>query len=257
MEQTMADVMARIADVEMHPADDDEEDDDVELANPSIERTRRITHRLMEGKSVVALLTRRGISRDVADAINSLVEQGTTTRPNARLHGHDLTLAIRLERDREALYRGAYVLKASERVQEAVDNGRSLQDALSHEKRYFKMHEHARKHRLDMVTMTQRVAQRFGEPVTDSHGAHRTMVGWYLNPLIKNDEECKAASGHNFYAEEGTKLGFPGAVHVGCGCYAGPPFEGASMVNDVLAGVPSIEYAPKPAFTLKSRKRTA
>jgi GNAT superfamily N-acetyltransferase len=231
-------------------------DEIIDLANPSIDRTRRITHQLVAGKSVVSLLTRRGISRDVADAINAMVDKGTVTRPNARRRGHELTFAIRLERDREALYRGAYVLKASERVQEAVDNGRSLQEALQREQGYFKMHEQARKHRLDMVTMTQRIGQRFGEIVQDPNGAQRTLVGWYHNPLINNDEECLAASGHNFYAEEGTILGFPGAVHLGCGCYAGPPIEGAGMVNDAVSGVVSIEHVvPKPAYTLKSRKR--
>jgi len=255
--QTMADVMARIADAEMRQVPDDEPEDDTDLANPSIARTRRMAGQLMDGKSAVSLLTRRGISRDVADAINSLVEKGTATRPNARRHGHELTLAIRLERDREALYRGAYVLKAAQRVQDAVNGGTPLERALATEQRYFRMHEQARKHRLDMVTMTQRIGQRFGETVTSPSGATRTLVGWYHNPLIQNDAECLAASGHNFYAEEGTKLGFPGAVHLGCGCYAGPPIEGAGMVNDVLAGVSSIEHAPKLAYTLKSRKRTA
>lgn len=225
------------------------------MTNPTIDRTRRITRQLSDGQSPVALLTRRGISREVADAVNSLVGKGTATRPNARRRGMPMTMAIRLERDREALYRGAYVLNAARRMQEAVDAGTPLQQALANEQRYFAQHEIARKRRLDMSVMAQRIGMRFGEPVTDPNGASRTLIGWYHNPMIANDEECLAASGNNFYAEEGTIIGFPGAVHVNCGCYAGPPIPGAAMVNDVLRGVASIAHARKPAYTLKSRKR--
>lgn len=229
----------------------------IDLANPSIGRTRYITSQLLDGKDAVTLLHHRGVSKEVADAVAALAKAGTVTRPNARRNGHPLTTPIRLERDREALYRGAYLLKAAERVQASVDSGKSLKEALNAESRFYNAHEAARKARLQAVTHTQRVAMRFGAPV-DVQGAHRTLVGWYLNPLLKNDPECIAANGHNFYAEEGTVIGFPGAVHLNCGCTAGPPIDGASMVNDALRGVVTLGHVSnKPTYTLSRKRKTA
>lgn len=221
-----------------------------DLANPSLGRTRRLTQQLKEGESPYALLRRRRVDPAVAAAMHNLVKRGTKTRPNARLHGSDLTLSLRKERDREALYRGAYLLKAANRVQEKIEAGQPLSKAMADERRFFKQHELARKRRLDSSVLAHKVGQRFGEDV-----GGQTLIGWYLNPYLNNDEECLKANGHNFFAELGTIIGFPGAVHLNCGCYAGPPIEGAAMVDDVLRGLATIEHAKKPTLKLKSRKR--
>lgn len=237
------------------------------VPHPSIGRTRRITRQLLEGDTPAQVLYRRkGISREVADAVGGLVDttrSGTGTRPNARRGGFPLTFALRLERDREALYRGAYLLKAAERVQQAVNAGTPIKVALNRESRFYVAHEKARRGRLESVARTQKVAAAYGEQVKDPNGANRTLVGWYLNPLLNNDPECVTANEHNFYAEEGTMIGFPGAVHLGCGCVAGPPIAGAGMVNDALRGstVPLEHIGERPRYTktntMSARKRTA
>jgi hypothetical protein len=232
--------------------------EDIDLANPSLMRTRRITRQLLDGEDARTLLTRRGIGKDVADAMVALVDsrkagavKGTATRPNARLGGDSLTTAGRIERDREALYRGAYLLKASERVQAAVNDGKPLRQALNEESRFYNAHEAARRARLDSVTETQRAASTSGTPMKDSRGASRTLVGWYRDPAKQNDPECLAADGHNFYAEEGTIIGFPGGVHIGCGCSAGPAHEAGGMVNDVLRGAVPLEHiAERPRYSV-------
>jgi hypothetical protein len=230
----------------------------IDLANPSLRRTRYITGQLLDGKDAATLLHHRGVSREVAEAVAGLAGKGTAHRPNARRRGLPLSLGMRIERDREALYRGAYLLKASERVQASVDSGMSLRDALNAESRFYNMHEKARRNRLDAVTEAHRLAMRLQTTVTTPEGNTRTMLGWYLNPLLKNDPECVAANGHNFYAEEGTIIGYPGAVHLNCGCVAGPPIEGAGMVNDALRGVVTLgRTASKPSYPLSRRKKTA
>lgn len=228
-----------------------------DLANPSLGRTRLATRQLLDGHDLVDILRRRNFSTPVAQAVKTLVNRGTVTRPNARLYGHRLTLAIRAERDREALYRGAYALKAAERLQAAVDAGMPLRDALVQEKRFHDMHERARQGRLDAVTEAQRAGAWFGQEV-QVRGATRHLVGWYINPLLHNDPECLTANRHNFYAEEGTLIGWPGAVHLNCGCYAGEPIPGAGMVNDALRGVVSLPHVgSKPTYTLSRKRKSA
>lgn len=236
--------------------------DDIDLANPSLARTRRITRQLLEGQDARAILTRRGIRRDVADAVSAMAGRGTAARPNARRKGEPLTVAHRIERDREALYRGAYMLKASERVQAAVNGGKSLREAIHDESRFYNAHERARRARLDSVHDVQQNAKLIGQPTTDKNGASRTLLGWYRNPALNNDPECVAADGHNFYAEEGTIIGFPGGVHIGCGCVSGPVHEGAAMVNDVLRGAVELEHiGERPRYTettpIRTERRTA
>lgn len=230
-----------------------------DLANPTIRRTRLATSQLLDGMDPVTMLRRRGVSIPVAQAVTSLVKKGTKTRPNAKLYGHRLSLSIRLERDREALYRGAYLLKAAERLQAALDAGKDFREAYAQEKRYFDQHERARAARLDAVTEAQRVGAWMGQRVEVGETT-RTLVGWYINPLLKNDPECLVANRHNFYAEEGTVIGYPGAVHLNCGCYAGEPIPGAGMVNDAIRGmgvVPLAHVGKKPAYALSRKRRSA
>jgi GNAT superfamily N-acetyltransferase len=230
----------------------------VDLANPSLRRTRYVTGQLLDGKDPATLLHHRGISREVAEAVAALAGKGTAVRPNARRRGMPLSLGMRIERDREALYRGAYLLKAAERVQASVDAGKSLREALNVESPYYVAHEKARRGRLDAVTEAHRVAMRLGTVVQTPEGTTRTLLGWYLDPLLKNDPECVAANGHNYYAEEGTVIGYPGAVHLNCGCKSGPPIEGAGMVNDAVRGVVTLGLvSKKPAYPLSRKRKTA
>lgn len=176
--------------------------------------------------------------------------RGTAHAPNARLSEHGATLdgQVREVRDSEVYFRAAYLANAAKRMQAAMDGGATEREALRREAPYYRAHEEARKGRLTSAAQVQFAARLFG-----SHDGHGTLVGWYLNPLLRNEVECITANGHNFYAEEGTVIGLPGSVHNRCGCYAGQPHEGASLVNDAMYHVVKFQRS-RPAFKLKERR---
>lgn len=177
-------------------------------------------------------------------------QRGTAHSPNAILKHHMAALKgdVRRIRDHEVFYRAAYLANAAHRLQRSMNSGASQRQALRQERAYYHLHEEARKGRLHAAAQVQRAADLFGIP--DDRG---TLIGWYLNPLLHNEVECITANGNNFYAEEGTVIGLPGSVHNRCGCYAGPPIEGAGMVNDAVKKI-AVFTRSRPKFKLKGRK---
>lgn len=176
--------------------------------------------------------------------------RGTAHAPNARLAAHGATLdgIVRSVRDREVYFRAAYVANAAQRMQATMGAGEDPATALKRERPYYQAHERARKGRLEAAAQVQTAAQHVGWP--DEHG---TLLGWYLNPLLHNEVECQTANGHNFYAEEGTVIGLPGSVHSNCGCYAGTPHEGATLVNDELSNF--FKLPVRAHFKVTERRR--
>lgn len=200
-------------------------------------------------KAIVRVLTPWGITFAAVQAALGLANTGTRPLPNARHNHHSsgLTPHVEVQRDREVYFRAAYVANAAKRIQIDLSAGEPIRVALQHEAPYFRLHEKARKERLETTSQVQAAADMFGVP--DERG---TLVGWYNNPVLNTETECALANGHNFYAEEGTIIGYPGSVHPNCGCYAGPPIEGAGLVDDALLG--HVEFRPsKPRFKLKPR----
>jgi len=176
--------------------------------------------------------------------------KGTSHTPNARLAEHGATLAgqVRSVRDAEVYYRAAYLANAAQRMQRSMNAGATEREALRQEAHFYQLHEQARRGRLRAAAQVQTAAKMFGQK--DDRG---TLVGWYLNPLLNNEVECVTANGHNFYAEEGTVIGLPGSVHNNCGCYAGPPHQGATLVNDAMHNVVKFSKS-RPKFKLKERR---
>lgn len=213
--------------------------------------TRDIAVVLAAGGTFVAttaglqtLLAPLGISKDAIQAALGLANRGSGHRPNARLAGTGLRTAegsIKTARDSELFYRASYVLHASERLERSLRRGATIRTALADESLNYRRHEQAREGRMKTAARVYTAAGLWGN-----------LLGWYLNPLLNNDPECIAANGHNFYADEGTVIGLPGSVHPNCGCTAGPPIEGASLVNQVLANV--VRLAPARKHHLRVRK---
>jgi uncharacterized protein with gpF-like domain len=56
------------------------------------------------------------------------------------------------------------------------------------------------------------------------------LLGWNTVIDSHTSPECLAANGHNFRADHMPKIGYPGAVHPHCRCYAGPPRPGANLL---------------------------
>lgn len=214
--------------------------------------------RARQATAVHGLLKRWGVSKRSAELALQISRRGTTTIPNARLaeHAADEILdehgkqELRVVANHDMYFRAAYVANAAKRIQLNIDNGMPEREALRREGVNFARHEAARKDRLRAVSQVQVTGEMFGQPDDDG-----TLVGWYHNPFLNNEAECLAASGHNFYVEEGTSIGLPGSVHANCGCYAGPPHVGMGMVDDAVKKVVKFKPRQTPTFKLKTGRR--
>lgn len=198
---------------------------------------------------LVSLLAIYGIHRAAIKAVFSMLGGGTNHRPNARLAAYGVPNSGQITKvqRREVFYRAAYVANAAKRVQQHLDAGESVPEAIADERRFYNAHEQARKGRLDAAAQAEWAARAYGWETDDG----KRLVGWYLNPLLNNEVECRAANGNNFHVEDGTIIGLPGAVHARCGCYTGPPHQGAGMVNDAVRKVVILKQRQKPKFKLK------
>lgn len=162
---------------------------------------------------------------------------GTTPVPNARLAQNGIKATDKLAATparaaaaQELSWRAAFVIKSAGKMQGTLNTvaDREVPKAvvvraqLADGSLNYKRHEAARAGRLNAAARAGKVASQFGSD----------LVGWYLNPALNNESECIAADGNNFYASQGTVLGWPGAVHPNCGCVAGPAHENGAMVND-------------------------
>ena len=187
------------------------------------------------------ILTPYGVTKEVLIGVLRVAARGSATVPNApKGFGGDGGVTLRAARTQERAYRAAYILNAAMRVQKEVEHDKTIRTALADESLNYRRHESARKGRLSAVARVEQDAKKFGP-----------LLGWYLNPLKNNEIECITANGHNFYADEGTVIGYPGAVHPFCGCKSGPPHEGAGLVNDAVAGI--LKHVPaKKTYKLRS-----
>jgi hypothetical protein len=187
------------------------------------------------------------IEEEVVAEVVKLTEEGTGHVPGLAGARHLHTVKVARH---DVFFRAAYIANAAWRIHKRVRQGESIAEAIADEGRFFAMHEQARKGRLRAAEQVATAAEFFGIPEEDG-----TLVGWYLNPLLNNEAECIAANGHNFYAEHGTVIGLPGSVHNGCGCYAGPPWTGAAMVDDVFRNTRVLlPVLSRAKFRLKEKK---
>lgn len=159
------------------------------------------------------------LSRQAITAALRISGRGTNPTPRPKGY-HDLARAAARQ---ELYFRAAYFLRACIRIQADLNAGMTIVAAIQREGRYQQQHEQARQQR-----------QAAMKAVIASAATYGNILGWYLNPLLHNEPECKAASGHNFDALKGTIIGYPGTVHTGCGCYPGEPHYGAGSVDDAV-----------------------
>lgn len=130
---------------------------------------------------------------------------------------------IRTVANEEMYYRAAYILNAAYRIQKKLNQGEPIRAVLTEENFNYRLHKSAQANRIKAATNVARAASLFGP-----------LLGWYLNPLLNNESECIAADGNNFHFDKVPVIGLPGSVHSNCGCKAGPPHEGAGMVDDAV-----------------------
>lgn len=196
---------------------------------PADAATKAVAKILQRGASIglTARAVRHvlGVSTLSVTAALGLAGTGTVHRPNARLRGVEGARThgvVRDVRDNELYFRAAYIVAASQRLDADLKKKLPLRQALAKEKPFQRAHEKARRNRQETATQIQQQSKLWGP-----------LLGWYRDPLSENSEsECRDANGHNFYAAEGTIIGWPGSVHPHCHCKAGPPFPDGGMVND-------------------------
>lgn len=191
------------------------------------------------------------LDRRAIMAALGLANRGTAHTPRTRLkvngvqHGTAAADATRAASRRELYFRAAYVVNAATRIMAERDAGKSLGEALAAEAKLAKAHELARRRRVDAAAKVARAAGSFGD-----------LLGWYRDPESNSEADCLAADGNNFHASRGTVIGLPGTVHLHCRCEAGPPHEGAGMVDDAVRGVVRLVTRVRPAAASR-RTRTA
>jgi hypothetical protein len=133
----------------------------------------------------------------------------------------------------EAFYRAAYVRNSARRIARTLRAGGSPADAVGPERRYWLLHEKARRARQlaadEVAKMSAAVGrQEDGVP----------LLGWYAHPDDRVTPECKAADGANFRADVMPMVGWPGTLHGGtCRCVPGPPHDTQDTVDRRTAGM--------------------
>jgi hypothetical protein len=158
-----------------------------------------------------------------------LADRGTRPVPRVPAGG----AAARQAQLEELYYRAAYILAASGRIARSVRAGSSLDEAVAAEKTYQAAHESARKARLAAAAEIDKAAADYGQP-TDDGRAH--WLGWYLSGTVNTHTvACEHADGRNFRTDRRPRIGWPGTVHYGCKCYAGPPHATTVTVDQATA----------------------
>lgn len=180
-------------------------------------------------KAIQSLMRPRKIKIEAIQAAIGLAGKGTSVRPNVsrkKLGLNQAADSVANVADNDTLFRAAYVVSASRRINSDLRSGVPLATALAKEAPNQRAHEAARSNRIAAAADVQRKKDLFGP-----------LLGWYINPYLRNEIDCITANGCNFYAGEGTVIGLPGSVHPHCGCVSGPPVPGGRMVNDALRSV--------------------
>lgn len=100
-----------------------------------------------------------------------------------------------------------------------IPAGQAIADALARERRYFGAHIEASWNRAKAAAAVDTAAWSYGD-----------LLGWNTIRDSRTSAECLAADGKNFTASSQPLIGWPGAVHPHCRCYAGPAHIGARML---------------------------
>lgn len=148
--------------------------------------------------------------------------------------------AVLADQQQEAIYRAAYLLASSRRIQDARDQAvlhgedpdQAVRLAAEREARFYTAHEQAVTNRRRSAQAVDRTARDQGavgiDPVT---GLPSLMVGWHAVSDHKTSAECRAADGHAFPVSRVPPIGWPGAVHPHCRCTAGAAQPGMPLLD--------------------------
>lgn len=141
-------------------------------------------------------------------------------------HDKSRTTARSVMRGSLPRYSAWYLVNAAKRVTHGVQGGATLTEALGAERNYARAH----------VAMQQKRRQVAAHVDETTAATGSTLLGWVARDDERTSPECRAAGGHNFDAATPPVIGYPGAVHPRCRCFAGPAYPGAKTVDQALSG---------------------
>jgi hypothetical protein len=141
----------------------------------------------------------------------------------AGFHGPATAMAARLNLARRA----QFLVAAARRISTDIRQARSedtpladiLQDIMTRERRYYGQH-------LQAIWQRNLAASR----VDSASMLYGRLLGWNTVHDSHTTRECKAADGHNFWADAMPFIGYPGMTHPQCRCWPGRPFAGAAIL---------------------------
>lgn len=164
---------------------------------------------------IVALLVKAGLSARAGQIAATVV----VTRP-VLAAPRRIATAVDVVAQQDAMYRAAFAVNSAKRAQVALSRGSSPAEVQAMERRFFLQHMQARAQRMVAAKNVDKMAKK-----------HGNLVGWYTVIDGKTSPECKAANGTNFEADDRPAIGYPGAVHPECRCYAGKPHPGGKSTD--------------------------
>lgn len=110
----------------------------------------------------------------------------------------------------QANFRAAYLIAAAVRMQNNVNAGMQLRDAVAAEARFYQLHLAAQANRRRAADAVDKEAG--GDP-------DRLLI-WRAKMDSRTSPECRAANGLTFTAATVPMIGYPGSVHPHCRCKA-------------------------------------
>lgn len=131
-----------------------------------------------------------------------------------------------IERLQSAAWLALYCVAAAERLAGAGEDQKALDAAEANERRYWALHLAAEERRMRAAAGQDMAALLNVDRTKETKG----LLGWRAILDARTTPECRDAAGKNFKADRMPIIGWPGSVHIGCRCSAGPPVPGAPML---------------------------
>jgi SPP1 gp7 family putative phage head morphogenesis protein len=158
-----------------------------------------------------------GITVSVITAVLALALKSARALPGTGSPGPAVTASL----NAEAAFRAAYFVNAAARIQNNVNAGMALPDAIAGESNNLALHNAAQLNRRNAALEVDKAAVN-------------GICGWKAKMDAKTSPECRAANGLNFRVSDPPSIGWPGAVHPHCRCRPTRPHLGAGWVQDAL-----------------------
>lgn len=172
------------------------------LAGLTLWAGSRLPRRLMEH------FAQRRLSARAVRAVLELLRRGGVPRSTITAG-----IAARLVASGEWLYLAAFILASTGRINEVLERGDSLVDALRKEQRYFDQYEHAAQNRADSAKQAD-VAAKTG-----------LKLRWESKMDSRTTKDCWELNGTIFLINDPPGGIYPGMMHPNCRCKPRPVKE--------------------------------